>query len=144
MSGFGRSSARSSGARTPGVRTALVSIPRANGKTALAAMLRLAEMSIGPPSAEVLILATDQRQAELTLKLARRMVELSPVREGRMHVFRDRLYPLENDATQLPLAAEPGALHGHDPSLLIVDELQGPPEPALLRSAIGPGTRLVS
>lgn len=66
------------GAFAPGVRTAVVSIPRANGKTALAAMLGLAEMFTGPASAEVLVVATDQRQAELTMKLARRMVELSP------------------------------------------------------------------
>jgi len=40
-----------------------------------------------------------------------------------MHIFRDRLHLPENDATLLPLPAEPGALHGHDPSLLIIDEL---------------------
>ncbi len=111
------------GAFASGVRTALVSIPRANGKTALAAMLALAELFVGPPSAESLVVATDQRQADLTLKLARRMVELNPVLEQRFHIFRDRLYLPENDATLLPLPAEPGALHGHDPSLLIVDEL---------------------
>lgn len=111
------------GAFAPGIRTALVSIPRANGKTALAAMLGLAELFVGPPSAETLIVATDQRQADLTLKLARRMVELNPVLSDRMHVFRDRLYLPENDASLIPLPAEPGALHGHDPSLLILDEL---------------------
>ena len=111
------------GAFAPGVRTALVSIPRANGKTALAAMLGLAELFVGPPSAETLIVATDQRQADLTLKLARRMVELNPALSERMHVFRDRLYLPENDASLVPLPAEPGALHGHDPSLLILDEL---------------------
>lgn len=111
------------GAFAPGIRTALVSIPRANGKTALAAMLGLAELFVGPPSAETLIVASDQRQAEITLKLARRMVELNPVLAERFHVFRDRLYLPENDASLVPLPAEPGALHGHDPSLLILDEL---------------------
>jgi phage terminase large subunit-like protein len=111
------------GAFAAGVRTALVSIPRANGKTALAAMLGLAELFVGPPSAETLVVASDQRQADLTLKLARRMVELHPDLAERVQVFKDRLYLPENDATLLPLPAEPGALHGHDPSLLIVDEL---------------------
>lgn len=111
------------GAFAPGIRTALVSIPRANGKTALAAMLGLAELFVGPPSAETLVVATDQRQADLTLKLARRMVELDERLSERMHIFRDRLYLPENDALLLPLPAEPGALHGHDPSLLIIDEL---------------------
>ena len=51
------------------------------------------------------------------------MVELNPVLEERVQVYADRLYLPENDATLLPLPAEPGALHGHDPSLEIVDEL---------------------
>ncbi len=52
------------GAFAHSVRTALVSLPRANGKTALAAMLGLAELFVGPPSAEVLVVASDQRQAD--------------------------------------------------------------------------------
>ncbi len=111
------------GAFAPAIRTALVSIPRANGKTMLAAALALAEMFVGPPSAEVLVVASDQRQANIALRYARRMVELTPALADRVQVYADRLYLPENDATLLPLPAEPGALHGHDPSLLIVDEL---------------------
>lgn len=111
------------GAFAPGIRTALVSIPRANGKTMLAAALALAELWVGPPSAEVLVVASDQRQANITMKYARRMVELNPLLSERLHVYQDRLVVPENDATLLPLPAEPGALHGHDPSLLVVDEL---------------------
>lgn len=111
------------GAFAPGIRTALVSIPRANGKTMLAAGLGLAELFVGPPSAEVLVVASDQRQANITMKYAKRMVELNPDLARRVQVYADRLYLPQNDATLLPLPAEPGALHGHDPSLLIVDEL---------------------
>jgi phage terminase large subunit-like protein len=111
------------GAFGPGVRTAVVSIPRANGKTMLAAALGLAEMFVGPPSAEVLVVASDQRQANITLRYAKRMVELNETLAERVQVYADRLYLPENDATLLPLPAEPGALHGHDPSLLVVDEL---------------------
>lgn len=107
----------------PGIRTAVVSIPRANGKTMMAAALGLAEMFVGAPSAEVLVVASDQRQANITLRYAKRMVELNPVLEERVQIYADRLYLPENDATLLPLPAEPGALHGHDPSLEIVDEL---------------------
>ncbi|OZD31698.1 terminase large subunit [Rhodococcus sp. 06-156-3b] len=107
----------------PGVRTALVSIPRANGKTMLAAALAIAELFVGPPSAEVLVVASDQRQANITLKYARRMIELNPELESRVQIYADKLYVPENDATLLPLPAEVGALHGHDPSLQIVDEL---------------------
>ena len=111
------------GSFAPGIRSALVSIPRANGKTMLAAALGIAEMFVGASSAEVLVVASDQRQANITLRYARRMVELNPLLAERVQVYADRLYLPENDATLLPLPAEPGALHGHDPSLQIVDEL---------------------
>jgi phage terminase large subunit-like protein len=111
------------GSFAPGIRSALVSIPRANGKTMLAAALGIAEMFVGASSAEVLVVASDQRQANITLRYARRMVELNPVLAERVQVYADRLYLPENDATLLPLPAEPGALHGHDPSLQVVDEL---------------------
>ena len=111
------------GSFAPRIRSAVVSIPRANGKTMLAAALGIAEMFVGASSAEVLVVASDQRQANITLRYARRMVELNPVLAERVQVYADRLYLPENDATLLPLPAEPGALHGHDPSLQIVDEL---------------------
>jgi len=89
----------------------------------LAAALAVAELWVGPPSAEALVVASDQRQANITLRYARRMVELNPLLAERCHIFADRLYVPENDSLLLPLPAEPGALHGHDPSLLVVDEL---------------------
>lgn len=107
----------------PGIRTGLVSIPRANGKTSLAAMLATAELFVGPPSAEVLVVASDQRQANITLRLAKRMIELNDELAERAQIYADRIYVPHTDATLTPLPAEPGALHGHDPSLLIVDEL---------------------
>lgn len=111
------------GAFAPGIRTGLVSVARANGKTGLAAMLAVAELFIGPASAEVLVVASDQRQANITLRMAKRMIELNPKLADRAQIFADRIVVPHNDSLLLPLPAEPGALHGHDPSLLIVDEL---------------------
>lgn len=111
------------GAFAPGIRTGLVSVARANGKTGLAAMLAVAELFVGPPSAEVLVVASDQRQANITLRMARRMIELNPELADRSQIYADRIVVPHNDSLLLPLPAEPGALHGHDPSLLIVDEL---------------------
>ncbi len=111
------------GAFAPGVRTALVSVPRANGKSMLAAALAVAELFAGAPSAEVLIVASDQRQAGIVLRYARRLIELVPELAERTQVYADRLVVPHNDAVLTPLPAEPGALHGHDPSLLVVDEL---------------------
>ena len=111
------------GAFAPGIRSSLVSLPRANGKTSLAAALAVAEMFAGDMSAEVLVVASDERQARITLNLARRMIELSPELLARTHVYKDRLVVPQNDATLVPLPADPAALHGWDPSLLIVDEM---------------------
>ena len=111
------------GAYAPGVRSALVSLPRANGKSALAAALAVAELFVGPPSAEVLVVASDERQARIVLGLARRMIELSPELAERTHVYKDSLVVPENDGVMRALPADPSALHGWDPSLLVVDEL---------------------
>ena len=111
------------GAFGKGIRSALISLPRGNGKTAFAAMVGLAELFVGPVSAEVLVVASDQRQAAITFRMAKRMVELNPLLAERVQVYQDKLYVPHNDATLMPLPAEPGALHGYDPSLLIVDEL---------------------
>lgn len=111
------------GAFAPNRRSALVSLPRANGKTALAAALAVAELFAGPLSAEVLVVASDQRQANIALRMAKRMIELSPELAERTNVYADRLVVPETDATMLALPADPAALHGWDPSLLIVDEL---------------------
>lgn len=111
------------GAFAPGVRTALWSLPRANGKTSLAAALAVAELFVGAASAEVLVVASDERQAGITVRLARRMIELNEELAGRVRTYRDRIVVPENDSTLRALPADPNALHGWDPSLLIVDEL---------------------
>lgn len=111
------------GCYADGIRTALVSLPRANGKSALAAALAVAELFTGPPSAEVLVVASDQRQANIVLNMAKRMIALSPELAERAQVYADKILVPENDATMIALPADPDALHGWDPSLLIVDEL---------------------
>lgn len=117
------------GAFGKGVRTGLVSMPRANGKSALAAMLAVAELFAGPMSAEVLVVASDERQARIILNLARRMIELNPELAERAHIFRDKIVIPQNDSTLVPLPADPSALHGWDPSLLLIDELHVVTEP---------------
>lgn len=112
-----------SGAFAEGVRSGLVSMPRGNGKTALAAALGLAEMFVGQLSAQVLVVASTFKQAEITFKLAARMIELNPLLAERVNVFRDKIYYPHNDAEFIPLPAEYDALQGYDPTLQIVDEL---------------------
>lgn len=108
----------------PRPRRGLVSIPAGNGKTTLAAALGLyGLLADGVKGAQVLVVASDQRQARITLDIARRMVELNPELAASVQVFADKLYYPQTDSTFTALPADPGGLQGWNPSLAIVDEL---------------------
>lgn len=111
------------GAYADGIRQALVTIPRANGKSALAAALAVAELFVGGESPEVLVVASDQRQARIIYNLAKRMIELNPELAERVHIYSDRIETPHNNGTMHALPADPAALHGWDPSLCLVDEV---------------------
>lgn len=107
----------------PGIRQGLVSLPRGNGKSTLAAFLGLWGLFDGPQGAEVLTVASDERQARIIFNAARRMIELNPLLGDRVQVFQDRICCPHNDGTLAPLPADPAALQGWDPTLAIIDEL---------------------
>ncbi len=105
-------------------RQGLISLPRGNGKTALAAVVALyclyADEQEG---AQVLVVASDERQAGHVLRAARRMIELSPRLAEQTHVYADRVHVPATDSEMRALPADEGALQGWDPTLMIVDEL---------------------
>jgi phage terminase large subunit-like protein len=108
----------------PGVRTAVVAIPRGNGKSSLAAALGLWALVDGPEGAQVPIVAgVAERQAKICFNIARRMVELAPELQERIQIFQDRLYMPHHDATLFPLPADADALLGANPTFTLVDEL---------------------
>lgn len=105
-------------------RQGLVSMPRGNGKSGLAAVLALyGLLADEEPGAQVLVVASDERQARIIFNSARRMVALDERLAEQVQVFSDRLYVPRTDSVMMPLPAEPGALQGYDPTLMIVDEL---------------------
>jgi phage terminase large subunit-like protein len=53
-------------------------LPRGQGKTSLVAVLALFELLRGEEGAQVVVVATDERQAGLCFRAAARMVELHP------------------------------------------------------------------
>ncbi len=108
----------------PRPRQGLVSIPRGNGKSTLAAALALYGLfADGEHSPQVAVVASDERQAGIVRMIAKRMVELSDALAERTHIFKDRLEVPETDGVLMSLPAAAEALHGWDPTLLIVDEL---------------------
>jgi phage terminase large subunit-like protein len=108
----------------PRPRQALVSIPAGNGKSTLAAALGLYGL-LGDrvEGAQVLVVASDERQARIIFTTAARMVELDDDLSARVQVFKDHLLEPRTNSVFMALPADPGALQGWDPSLAVVDEL---------------------
>jgi phage terminase large subunit-like protein len=70
----------------------------------------------------VTVVATDERQAALTFRIATRMVELNPALEDRVQLYHDRMtVPVRGSAFQV-LPAVPKRLEGLDYTLALVDE----------------------
>jgi phage terminase large subunit-like protein len=112
------------GALAPGVRQGLLTMPRGNGKTTLAAFLATYGLfADNVEGAQVLTVASDHRQAAIIFNTCRRMIELDARLADRVQVFSDRIYVPHTDSTLTALPADPDALQGWDPSLCIVDEL---------------------
>ncbi len=108
----------------PRPRQGLLSLPRGNGKTTLAAAIALyALFGDGEDSAQVLCVASDERQAAILFRTARRMIELEPRLLDRCQVFQDQIVVPSSDGVLRPLPAESAALLGWNPSLCVVDEL---------------------
>jgi phage terminase large subunit-like protein len=108
--------------RRPAPRLAGWMLPRGQGKTSLTAVLALYDLLAGPEGAQVVVVATDERQAGLCHRVASRMVELHPELEARVLLYADRLeVPIRGASFQV-LPAVPKRLEGLDFTLAIVDE----------------------
>lgn len=105
-------------------RQGLISLPRGNGKTGLAAVLAVYSLFADEvEGAQVLIVASDERQAGHVLRAAMRMIEESPELAERTHFYADRIHCPLTDSEMRALPADEGALQGWDPTLMIIDEL---------------------
>lgn len=123
-------------------RQGLVSMPRGNGKSGLAAVLAVyALLADGEQGAQVAVVASDERQARIVWNTARRMIELDDRLSEQVQVFQDRIYVPATDSNLQPFPAEPAALQGWDPTLVIVDELHVVSEPVWDAMALASGKR---
>jgi phage terminase large subunit-like protein len=108
--------------RRPRPRLAGWMLPRGQGKSSLTAVLALYELVAGAEGAQVVVVATDERQAGIVHRVASRMVELHPELEGRVQQYVDALtVPARGSSFQV-LPAVPKRLEGLDFTLAIVDE----------------------
>jgi phage terminase large subunit-like protein len=106
----------------PAPRVAGWMLPRGQGKTSLTAVLALYELLVGAEGAQVVVVATDERQAGLTFRIAVRMVELHQELEARVQLYHDHMTVPARGASFHVLPAVPKRLEGLDYTLALVDE----------------------
>lgn len=109
------------------VRTALFSLPRKNGKTAICAILALAHLC-GPAAerrGQVFSAAADRDQASLIFNEMRAMIEATPWLESRCNIqqFRKAIEDDMTGSTYQAMSSDARKAHGLSPSFVICDEL---------------------
>ena len=113
------------------VRTALISMARKNGKTALIAALVLAHL-VGPEAianGELYSAARDRFQASQVFKFCAQMIRLEPELAAVINIVEStkRLVCVGNGSFYCALSSEAKAKHGFSASLVIYDELAQAP-----------------
>ncbi len=109
------------------VRSAILSIARKNGKSALMAGLALVHL-VGPeaiPNGEIVSAANDREQAAVVFKLAAQMVRADPELLSMINIIDStkRMVCYLTGTVYMAISAEAGTKHGMNPSVFIFDEL---------------------
>jgi phage terminase large subunit-like protein len=109
------------------VRTALLSLPRKNGKTQLAAMLALAHLC-GPCSemrGQVYSAASDRNQASIIFREMVAVIERTHWMTDRLNIrsFNKLIEDYETGSTYEALSSDARKAHGLSPSFVVCDEL---------------------
>ena len=112
-------------------RTALVGLPRKNGKSALGSGLGLYGLMLGPNGGEVYSCAADRDQARIVFGMARSMVEKSPELAEATKVYRDAIEVPATGSVYRVLSSEAFTKEGLSPTLVIYDELHAAPNDEL-------------
>jgi len=124
-------------------RTALVMLPRKNGKSAIGSSLALHALFTGPAGGEVYSCATDREQARIVFGVAKRMIELDPELSAATKLYRDAIEDLERGSVYRVLSSEAFTKEGLSPSFVVYDELAQAPNDELFNvMSLGAGARV--
>jgi phage terminase large subunit-like protein len=109
------------------VRTALLTMPRKNGKTQLVAALALCHL-IGPeaePRGQVYSAAADRDQAAIMFREMEAMIQATPWMVARCNIqrFAKKIEDLESGSVYAALSSDARKAHGLSPSFFAYDEL---------------------
>lgn len=108
-------------------RTALIGLPRKNGKSAWAAAIALEHLVLGPSGGEVYSCAADRDQAKIVFGTVKEMIRLEPELSDFLQVYRDAIYNPKNGTTYRALSAEAFTKEGLSPTLTVFDEVHAQP-----------------
>ena len=105
-------------------QTALIGMPRKNGKSALssAAIALYSLIAEGIDGGEVIVAAAEKEQARIIFSDAKRMVENSELNDL-VQVYKDSIYVPATNSVLKVVSAEAYSKEGYGPSRVILDEL---------------------
>jgi len=123
-------------------RTALVGMPRKNGKSALGSALALWSLYLGDDGGEVYSCAAEKEQARIVFGDAKRMIEANPDLMEMTNVYRDAIEVKATGSVYRVLSAEAFSKEGLSPTFVVFDELHASPNRELFDvMALGMGAR---
>ena len=109
-------------------RTALVGMSRKNGKSALAASMGLAGLTLGGNGSEIYSCSADRDQARIVFGTAKRMIEMDSELSSMFTLYRDAIEFKDKGSVYRVLSAEAYSKEGLNPSpLVIFDEVHAQP-----------------
>ena len=128
------------------VRTALITLPRKNGKTALAAALSLCHL-LGPEAeqrGQIYSAASDREQAAIIFRELEAVILNVPEFADRCHIqsFYRTITDTETGSVYKALSSDARKAHGLSPSFMVYDELAQAPDRELYDNLVtGTGAR---
>lgn len=111
----------------PRHRTALIGLPRKNGKSAWLSALALEALVMGPEGGEVYSCAADRQQAHIVFGTAKDMVRRQPELADSLQVFRDSIFNPTTGSVYRALSAEAFTKEGLSPTFVAFDEVHAQP-----------------
>jgi phage terminase large subunit-like protein len=123
-------------------RTALVGMPRKNGKSALGSSLALWSLFLGANGGEVYSCAADKEQARIVFGDAKRMIEAHTELSELVRIYRDAIEVVDSGSIYRVLSSEAYTKEGLSPTFVVFDELHATPNPDLYNvMQLGMGAR---
>lgn len=123
-------------------RTALIGMPRKNGKSAIGSALALWSLYLGDNGGEVYSCAAEKEQARIVFTDAKRMVENNPDLMEMTKIYRDAIEVIATGSIYRVLSAEAFSKEGLSPTFVVFDELHATPNRDLYNvMQLGQGAR---